>query len=64
MTVKSEDNLPFLVGANVTFTRLELPGESVNGPVPVDENGESAGPFTLPSRTPFPSLAIFTFALA
>ena len=62
--VSSDENLPTMVGANVTFTRLELPRENVNGPVPVDENGEPEGPLTLPSRIPLPWLAIFTSALA
>jgi hypothetical protein len=62
--VSSDENLPAAVGLNLIFTRLDLSCENVNGPVPVDENGEPGGPPMLPSRTPLPWLAIFTAALA
>ena len=56
-------NVPVLVGAKVTFTRLELPGANVNGPVPVAVNGTAVSPLTLPSSMPFPWFLIFTVAL-
>ena len=64
MMVSWAENIPWIVGANVTFTCLEFPGENTNGPMPVDENGEPAGPLTLPSSRPLPWLVIFTFAVA
>ena len=57
-------NVPALVGAKVTVTRLELPGANANGPVPVAVNGALAGPLTLPSSMPLPWFLILTVALA
>jgi len=58
------EKVPVLVGAKVTFTRLELPGGSENGPVSIAENGAPAGPLTLPTSLASPRLVIFNFALA
>ena len=57
-------NLPLTVGEKVTLMRLAPPGENVNGPVPTAENGEPAGPLTLPASVPVPWLITLTVALA
>jgi len=61
--VNCVENVPALVGEKVTLTRLELPGENVNGPVPVAENGAPAGPLTLPLSMPLPWFLILTVVL-